>query len=56
MKFNFTGGAKIMNMAKLGTVLAGAIRPPKLTKPNNGGAYRVTSYTLCDKLNEVQFA
>lgn len=38
-----------MNMAKLGTVSAGAIRPPKLTKPNNGGAYRVTSYTLCDK-------
>ncbi len=44
---HLTNRRKIMNMAKLGIVSAGAIRPPKLTKPNNGGLYRVTPYTLC---------
>lgn len=37
-----------MNMAKLGTVSAGAIRPSKLSKPINYGLYKVTSYTLCE--------
>lgn len=45
---HFTGGRKIMNMAKLGTVSAGAIRPSKLSKPINHGLYKVTSYTLCE--------
>jgi hypothetical protein len=38
---------KNMNMQKLGTVSAGAIRPANFTKPNNGGLYRMTRYTLC---------
>ena len=41
-----------MNMEKLGTVSALGVRPPKLMKPNNGGACRVTTYTLCDNRNQ----
>jgi len=47
---HLTTQEKIMNMEKLGTVSALGVRPPKLMKPNNGGACRVTTYTLCDKL------
>ena len=33
---------KNMNMQKLGTVSAGAIRPANFTKPNNGGLSRLS--------------
>ena len=45
---HLTTQEKIMNMEKLGTVSALGVRSPKPTKPNNGGACRVTTYTLCD--------
>ena len=37
---HLTTQEKIMNMEKLGTVSALGVRPPKLMKPNNGGASR----------------
>jgi hypothetical protein len=45
---HFTGGRKIMNMAKLGTVSAAMNHPAKPSKPINHGLYKVTRYTLCD--------
>jgi len=51
---HLTTQEKIMNMEKLGTVSALGVRPPKLMKPNNGGACRVTTYTLCDILIDAR--
>jgi hypothetical protein len=47
-QINFTGGRKMMNMQKVGTVSAAMNHPAKITKPNGIKAYRVSPYTLCE--------
>jgi hypothetical protein len=46
-QLTLTGGRKIMNMGKLGTVSAAGNNFHSTTKPNSGGALKATTYTLC---------